>query len=97
MKHAAEMGSVSMIYIRNFIKIGSGIQKLMHTDTQKHGGLISLLSFLKIRKLGQKRRQSRKDTVENVQKSKSVNIMWHVDQLLGNDREISNDTTVVAK
>jgi hypothetical protein len=27
-KHAVEMGSDAMIYISNFIKIGSGIQKL---------------------------------------------------------------------
>jgi hypothetical protein len=29
MKYAVEMGSGVMIYIPNFIKIGSGIQKLM--------------------------------------------------------------------
>jgi hypothetical protein len=29
MKHAIEKGSVVMIYITNFIKIGSGIQKLI--------------------------------------------------------------------
>jgi hypothetical protein len=29
MKYAVEMGSVSMIYIPSFIKIVSGIQKLM--------------------------------------------------------------------
>jgi hypothetical protein len=38
MKHAVEMGSGAMIYIRSFIRIGSGIQKLMgrihgHTDS----------------------------------------------------------------
>jgi hypothetical protein len=33
MKHAVEMGSVAVIYIPNFIKIGSGIQKLIG-DTQ---------------------------------------------------------------
>jgi hypothetical protein len=37
MKYAVEMGSGAMIYIPNFIKIGSGIQKLRegiyrHTD-----------------------------------------------------------------
>jgi hypothetical protein len=37
MKYAVEIGSVAMIYIRSFIKIGSGIQKLIgdiliHTD-----------------------------------------------------------------
>jgi hypothetical protein len=36
MKHAVEMGSGAMIYLPSFIKIGSGIQKLMGglTDTQ---------------------------------------------------------------
>jgi hypothetical protein len=36
MKYAAEMGSGAMIHILNFIKISSGIQKLMggYTDTQ---------------------------------------------------------------
>jgi hypothetical protein len=29
MKHAVEMGSGAMIYIPNFMKIGSGTQKLM--------------------------------------------------------------------
>jgi hypothetical protein len=38
MKHAVEMGSGGMICIPNFIKIGSGIQKLIdgihrHTDS----------------------------------------------------------------
>jgi hypothetical protein len=40
MKHAVEMGSSVMIYITNFIKIGSGIQTLIwgggahrHTDS----------------------------------------------------------------
>jgi hypothetical protein len=37
MKYAVEMGSGAMIYIPSFIKIGSGIQKLLgrihsHTD-----------------------------------------------------------------
>jgi hypothetical protein len=39
MKYAFEMGSGAMIYIPSFIKIGSGIQKLMgrgYTDTQGH-------------------------------------------------------------
>jgi hypothetical protein len=38
MKYVAEMDTGAMIYIPNFIKIGSGIQKLMSggvTDTQK--------------------------------------------------------------
>jgi hypothetical protein len=39
MKYADEMGSRAMIYIPSFIKIGSGIQKLMggihgHTDSK---------------------------------------------------------------
>jgi hypothetical protein len=36
MKYAVEMGSGAMIYIPSFIKVGSGIQKLIgvyrHTD-----------------------------------------------------------------
>jgi hypothetical protein len=34
MKYAVEMGSVTMVYIPGFIKIGSGIQKLIAGDTQ---------------------------------------------------------------
>jgi hypothetical protein len=37
MKYAFEMGSVAMIYIPSFVKIGSGIQKFIgggYTDTQ---------------------------------------------------------------
>jgi hypothetical protein len=34
MKYAVEMGLVVMIYIPSFIKIGSGIQKLIGGDTQ---------------------------------------------------------------
>jgi hypothetical protein len=33
MKYAIEMGSDTMIYIPSFIKIGSGIQKLIHRRT----------------------------------------------------------------
>jgi hypothetical protein len=29
MKHAVEMGSVAIIYIPSFIKVGSGIQKVI--------------------------------------------------------------------
>jgi hypothetical protein len=38
MKYAVEMGSDSMICIRSFIKIGSGIQKLIgaYTDTERY-------------------------------------------------------------
>jgi hypothetical protein len=56
MKYAVEMGSGAMIYILSFIKIGSGIQKLMGgRDSQthrQHGDLISQLLFLLIRKVG---------------------------------------------
>jgi hypothetical protein len=36
MKHAVEMGSDAMVYIKSFINIGSGIQKLIggiHRET----------------------------------------------------------------
>jgi hypothetical protein len=36
MNYTVEIGSVAMIYLPSFIKIGSGIQKLLwgiHTDT----------------------------------------------------------------
>jgi hypothetical protein len=46
MKYAVEMGSGAMIYIPSFIKIGSGIQKLIGRIHRKHGDLISLLLFL---------------------------------------------------
>jgi hypothetical protein len=36
MKYAAEMGSGAMTYIPNFIKIGSGIEKLMEGDIHRH-------------------------------------------------------------
>jgi hypothetical protein len=47
MNYAVQMGSGAMIYIPSFIKISSGIPKLIgegYTDTQ-HGDLISLLYF----------------------------------------------------
>jgi hypothetical protein len=44
MKHAVEMGSDAMIYIPDFIKIGSGIQKLMG------GGLTDTLTAFKSHK-----------------------------------------------
>jgi hypothetical protein len=40
------MGSGGMIYIPDFIKIGSGIQKLIREIKRQHGDCISLLSFL---------------------------------------------------
>jgi hypothetical protein len=52
------MGSGAVIYVASFIKIGSGVQKLMgegDTHTHTHGqqrDLISLLYFFKIRKVG---------------------------------------------
>jgi hypothetical protein len=46
MNYAVEMGSGAIIRISSFIKIGSGIQKLIRRDSQTH--LISLLSFFKI-------------------------------------------------
>jgi hypothetical protein len=48
MKYAVEMGSGAMTYIPSFMKIGSGIQKLIGGDIQthrQHGERISLLSF----------------------------------------------------
>jgi hypothetical protein len=48
MKHAVEMGSGVMIYIPSFIKIVSGVQKLIGGNSQthrQHGDRISLLSF----------------------------------------------------
>jgi hypothetical protein len=36
MRYAVEMCSDAMIYIPSFIKIGSGIQKLIGRDTQTH-------------------------------------------------------------
>jgi hypothetical protein len=56
MKYAVEMGSGAVIYIQSFIRIGSGIQKLMgrsgYLQTHRqHDDLISLLLFL-IRKVG---------------------------------------------
>jgi hypothetical protein len=43
MKYALEMGSVLMVYMPNFIKVGSGIQKSIrgYTETQD-GDCISL-------------------------------------------------------
>jgi hypothetical protein len=48
MKYAVEMDSGAMTYIPCFIKIGSGIQKLMEEDSQtcrQHGDRISILSY----------------------------------------------------
>jgi hypothetical protein len=47
MKYAVEMGSGAMIYIPSFIKIASGIQKLMgaYTDTYTHRQPCDLISL----------------------------------------------------
>jgi hypothetical protein len=45
MKHAVEMGLGSMIYIPNFIKIGSAIQKLIGGITQEQRSLSLILFF----------------------------------------------------
>jgi hypothetical protein len=37
MKYAVEMGSGVMIYIPSFIKMGSGIQKVMGFTNTRHG------------------------------------------------------------
>jgi hypothetical protein len=34
--YTVEMGSGAVIYVPSFIKIGSGIQKLLRGDTQTH-------------------------------------------------------------
>jgi hypothetical protein len=56
------MGSCAVIHVPSFIKIGSGIPKLIgggdiqthtQTDTQQRD-VISLLYFFKIRKVGKK-------------------------------------------
>jgi Flp pilus assembly CpaE family ATPase len=48
MKYAAEMGSGAMMYIPSFIKIGSGIEKLLEGSIHRqHGDCISLLSLFK--------------------------------------------------
>jgi hypothetical protein len=43
MKYGVQMGSVAMIYIPTFIKIGSGIQKLIRGIHRQHGDLITLI------------------------------------------------------
>jgi hypothetical protein len=41
MKYAAEMGSGTMIYTQNFIKIGSGITKLIGRGIHRHSMVIA--------------------------------------------------------
>jgi hypothetical protein len=45
MKYAVKMGSGAMIHIPSFIKIGSGIQKLIGGIHRQQRDLISLLLF----------------------------------------------------
>jgi hypothetical protein len=45
MMYAVEMGSGAMKYVTSFIKMGSGIQKLIGRDSQTHKRRISLLSY----------------------------------------------------
>jgi hypothetical protein len=52
MGYAVEMGSVVMVYIPCFIKIGSGIQKWKGVDTKTHrqdGDCISLLWEIRLK------------------------------------------------
>jgi hypothetical protein len=55
MKYVVEMGSGAMIYITNFIKIGSGIQNLKKRGNsqthREHGNLISLIWESKLKNL----------------------------------------------
>jgi hypothetical protein len=43
MEYAIEMGTGAVIYIPSFIKIGSGIQKLIEGIHRQHGDRLSLL------------------------------------------------------
>jgi hypothetical protein len=52
MKYSVEMGSGAVIYVPSFVKIGSGIQKLIGGRHRQQGDLISLLIFYKIRYVG---------------------------------------------
>jgi hypothetical protein len=58
MKYAVEMGSVAIIYIPSFIKIDSGIQKVIGGDSwtrRAHGDLISPPLFFQNKGSGLKR------------------------------------------
>jgi hypothetical protein len=46
MKYAVGMGSVAMIYIPSFVKIGSGIQKLIRGESQTQRGDCIGLTFI---------------------------------------------------
>jgi hypothetical protein len=48
MKYAVELGSGAVMHLPSFVKIGSGILKLLRGDSQRdrlYGDRISLLSF----------------------------------------------------
>jgi hypothetical protein len=47
MKYPTEMGSGAMIYIPGYIKIGTGIQKLIRGTHREHGDRIGLIFFSK--------------------------------------------------
>jgi hypothetical protein len=51
MKYADEMGSVAMIYTPSFMKIGSGIRKLIGGIHRQDGDRISLLYESRIIKI----------------------------------------------
>jgi hypothetical protein len=59
MKYAIEMGSGAMICIPGFLKIGSGIRKLMEGEStqthRQHGDRISLLLFFQNKGSGLKK------------------------------------------
>jgi hypothetical protein len=48
MKYSAEIGSVAVIYITRFIKIGSGIQKLIRGIRRQHGDSIILVQEVRL-------------------------------------------------
>jgi hypothetical protein len=54
MKYAIEMGSCTVIYTSSFMEIGSDILKLLGRGFTiiQHGDLISLLLYLKMKKVG---------------------------------------------
>jgi hypothetical protein len=60
MKYAIEIGSGATKYIPGFIKIGSGIQKLMHRHTDSIVISWVYFYFFKIRKVGRKCNMKRK-------------------------------------
>jgi hypothetical protein len=47
MNYAVEMGSVYMIYVPSFIKIGSAIRKLIKGTHRQHDESLSPISFFK--------------------------------------------------